>query len=128
VTKTHDSPCAWRAFYEDGKLAPARGASTVDPKPTAGKDGTQIIIEDLFYNVPQRRQAFRAANDEYAKILNVVGCYAVHCANINFSCKKVCGDRVYANLAWRSFLWDIYGGQGIILRSNSSGIWFYDCQ
>lgn len=45
-------------------------------------------MEDLFYNVPTRRRAFRSASEEYAKILDFVGRYAVHCAGVSFSCKK----------------------------------------
>lgn len=48
-------------------------------------------MEDLFYNVPSRRRAFRSASEEYAKILDLVGRYAVHCAGVAFSCRKV-GD------------------------------------
>lgn len=47
-----------------------------------------VKVEDLFYNVPTRRRAFRSSSEEYAKILDVVGRYAVHCANVAFSCKK----------------------------------------
>lgn len=49
---------------------------------------TVAKVEDLFYNVPTRRRAFRSSSEEYAKILDVVGRYAVHCANVAFSCKK----------------------------------------
>lgn len=45
-------------------------------------------VEDLFYNVPTRRRAFRSASEEYAKILDVIGRYAVHCAGVAFSCRK----------------------------------------
>lgn len=45
-------------------------------------------MEDLFYNIPTRRRAFRNANDEWYKILDVVSRYAVHCAGVAFSCKK----------------------------------------
>jgi len=45
-------------------------------------------VEDLFYNVPSRRRAFRSASEEYAKILDLVGRYAVHCIGVSFSCKK----------------------------------------
>jgi DNA mismatch repair protein MLH1 len=51
----------------------------------------QSQVEDLFYNVPSRRRAFRSASEEYAKILDLVGRYAVHCAGVAFSCKKA-GD------------------------------------
>jgi DNA mismatch repair protein MLH1 len=38
--------------------------------------------------VPTRRRAFRSASEEYAKILELVGRYAVHCEHVAFSCKK----------------------------------------
>lgn len=45
-------------------------------------------VEDLFYNVPSRQKAFKSPSEEYAKILDVVGRYAVHCRGVAFSCKK----------------------------------------
>ena len=88
TTKTTDSSCAWKAHYAGGKLTPAKPGQTEDPKACAGRQGTQISVEDLFYNVPTRRRAFRSASEEYAKIADVVGKYAVHCQGVAFSCKK----------------------------------------
>ncbi|KAK0627226.1 hypothetical protein B0T14DRAFT_512172 [Immersiella caudata] len=88
TTKTADSNCAWRAHYDGGKLSPAKPGQSPDPKPVAGRPGTQITVEDLFYNVPTRRRAFRSASDEYNKIIDMVGRYAVHCSHVAFSCKK----------------------------------------
>lgn len=88
TTKTKDSSCAWRARYDGGKLVPAKPGQTPDPKPVAGRQGTQITVEDLFYNVPTRRRAVRSASDEYNKIIDMVGRYAVHCSHVAFSCKK----------------------------------------
>ena len=88
TTKTADSSCAWRAHYSDGKLTPAKPGLSAEPKPTAGRTGTQIKVEDLFYNVISRQKAFRSPSEEYAKILDVVGRYAVHCTGVAFSCKK----------------------------------------
>ncbi|KAH8425381.1 mismatch repair ATPase MLH1 [Aspergillus melleus] len=88
TTKTAGSSCAWRAHYGDGHLVPAKPGQSEAPKATAGRGGTQITVEDLFYNVPTRRRAFRSASEEYAKILDVVGRYAVHCAGVAFSCRK----------------------------------------
>ncbi|KAJ5356257.1 hypothetical protein N7517_010866 [Penicillium concentricum] len=88
TTKTAGSSCAWRAHYGDGKLIPAKPGQNSAPKATAGRGGTQITVEDLFYNVPTRRRAFRSASEEYAKILDVVGRYAVHCSGVAFSCRK----------------------------------------
>ncbi|KAI5362751.1 putative ribosomal protein S5 domain 2-type [Septoria linicola] len=88
TTKTTESSCAWKAQYAGGKLTPAKPGQSADPKACAGRQGTQIAVEDLFYNVPTRRRAFRSASEEYAKIAEVVGKYAVHCQGVAFSCKK----------------------------------------
>ncbi|KAB5523918.1 hypothetical protein GE09DRAFT_370537 [Coniochaeta sp. 2T2.1] len=88
TTKTKDSNIAWRAHYDGGKLVPAKPGQPPDPQPMAGQQGTRITVEDLFYNVPTRRRAFRSASDEYNKIIDMVGRYAVHCSHVAFSCKK----------------------------------------
>ncbi|KAI9683620.1 MAG: DNA mismatch repair protein [Trizodia sp. TS-e1964] len=88
TTKTKESSCAWRAQYADGKLLPAKPGQSANPKPVAGRGGTQITVEDLFYNIPTRRRAFRSALEEYSKILDMVGRYAIHCDGVSFSCKK----------------------------------------
>ncbi|KAI0888986.1 DNA mismatch repair protein MutL [Annulohypoxylon maeteangense] len=88
TTRTKDSECSWRARYDGGKLSPAKPGQSADPKPIAGRIGTQLLVEDLFYNVPTRRRAFRSPSDEFNKIIDMVGRYAIHCANVAFSCKK----------------------------------------
>lgn len=88
TTKTADSSCAWKAHYAAGKLASPKPGQSADPKACAGRQGTQIQVEDLFYNVPTRRRAFRSASEEYAKIIEQVGKYAVHCQGVAFTCKK----------------------------------------
>ncbi|XP_066208045.1 DNA mismatch repair protein Mlh1 isoform X3 [Saccopteryx leptura] len=81
TTKTADGKCAYRASYSDGKLK-------APPKPCAGNQGTQITVEDLFYNIPTRRKAFKNPSEEYGKILEVVGRYSIHNSGISFSVKK----------------------------------------
>ncbi|XP_053115825.1 DNA mismatch repair protein Mlh1 isoform X2 [Hemicordylus capensis] len=81
TTKTADGKCAYRASYSDGKLK-------TPPKPCAGNQGTQITVEDLFYNVTTRRKALKNPSEEYAKILEVVSRYAIHNSGISFSVKK----------------------------------------
>ncbi|KAF5022242.1 hypothetical protein F66182_5681 [Fusarium sp. NRRL 66182] len=88
TTKTKDSDLAWRAHYLDGKLAPAKPGQSAEPKGVAGRPGTQITVEDLFYNIPTRRRAFRSPSDEFNKIIDMVGRYAVHCKGVGFTCKK----------------------------------------
>ncbi|KAI9322625.1 DNA mismatch repair protein Mlh1 [Dichotomocladium elegans] len=81
TTKTPDSPCAYKAEYLGGKLKD-------NPKMSAGNPGTQITVEDLFYDIPIRRKALKSPGDEYNRILNVVSRYAVHNASVSFVCKK----------------------------------------
>ncbi|XP_059795115.1 DNA mismatch repair protein Mlh1 [Balaenoptera ricei] len=81
TTKTADGKCAYRAYYSDGKLK-------APPKPCAGNQGTQITVEDLFYNISTRRKALKNPSEEYGKILEVVGRYSVHNSGISFSVKK----------------------------------------
>ncbi|KAK6456700.1 histidine kinase-like ATPase [Scheffersomyces xylosifermentans] len=91
VTKTADSQLAYKAHYYNGQLASPNFKSTtanVEPKPIAGKDGTQIIVEDLFYNIPSRLKALRSKSEEFSKILDVIGRYAVHSEGVGFNCKK----------------------------------------
>ncbi|KAI4761238.1 CLC voltage-gated chloride channel [Aureobasidium sp. EXF-3400] len=88
TTKTRESSCAWKAYYTNENLTPPKPGQSADPKPCAGKQGTQITVEDLFYNVPTRRRAFRSSSEEYAKILDIIGKYSVHCKGVAFSCKK----------------------------------------
>lgn len=81
-TKTATNRCAYRATYADGQL-------TAPPKPCAGNQGTQIIVEDLFFNAPQRRQIFKSASEEFQRVSDVVAKYAVHNANVGICLKKM---------------------------------------
>ncbi|MBN3271850.1 MLH1 protein, partial [Polyodon spathula] len=81
TTKTADGTCAYRASYCDGKLK-------APPKPCAGNQGTQISVEDLFYNVSTRRKALKSASEEYSKIVEVVSRYAIHNSGKSFAVKK----------------------------------------
>ncbi|KAI1610779.1 DNA mismatch repair protein MLH1 [Exophiala viscosa] len=88
TTRTANSSCAWQAHYADGRLTPAKPGQSPDPKPCAGRPGTQITVEDLFYNIPNRRKAFRSPSEEYTKVLDVITRYAVHREGVAFSVKK----------------------------------------
>lgn len=81
-TKTADSKCAYKATYEDGKLKSS-------PKPCAGNQGTQITVEDLFYNVSNRLQTLKSPAEEYQKICDIVTRYAIHNFKVGFALKKV---------------------------------------
>ena len=88
TTKTEADQCAWKVSYMEGKMLGK-------PVPTAGKDGTTILVEDLFYNLPSRLRSLRSPNEILHGILDVVGRYAIHSKGIGFSCKKF-GDAQYS--------------------------------
>ncbi|KAF9914196.1 DNA mismatch repair protein [Lobosporangium transversale] len=89
TTKTKDSNCAYKASYSDGVIVPAKPGATAEPKPCAGNNGTQISAEDLFYNVPTRRNALKNPTEEYNRILDIVNRYAIHNEGVSFTCRKV---------------------------------------
>lgn len=91
TTKTKDSACAWRCQYSLGELVPQKPNESAEPKPVAGKTGTQITVENLFYNFTSRLRSLKSPNEEFLKILDVVNKYAIHTANVGFSVKKI-GD------------------------------------
>ncbi|XP_073846322.1 DNA mismatch repair ATPase Mlh1 [Musca autumnalis] len=80
-TKTAKEKCGYKASYEDGKLK-------APPKPCAGNQGTIITIEDLFYNMPQRKQALKSPNEEFQRISDVMSKYAIHNAKVGFTLKR----------------------------------------
>ena len=90
TSRTADSQCAYRAKYLDGKLTAVKAGDKVDPKPCAGTVGTTIVVEDLFYNMQTRRQAFKNATEQYQRVLDVVTKYSVHFGEqkVSFTCKK----------------------------------------
>ncbi|XP_063916491.1 DNA mismatch repair protein Mlh1 [Zophobas morio] len=81
VSKTSSEVCAYKANFVDGKL---QGA----PLPTAGNQGTIITVEDLFFNMDVRKKALRSPAEEYQKISEVVGKYAIHNASVGFALRK----------------------------------------
>ncbi|XP_065215120.1 DNA mismatch repair protein Mlh1 isoform X1 [Planococcus citri] len=81
ITKTASDPCAYKASYEDSKL---KGP----PKACAGNQGTQIIVEDLFYNVATRRKSLRSSSEEHMKIADVVSKYSIHNPTVGFTLRK----------------------------------------
>jgi DNA mismatch repair protein MLH1 len=47
-------------------------------------------VEDLFYNLQTRKQAFKNANEQYQRVLDVVTKYSIHFGDqkVSFTCKK----------------------------------------
>eukprot|EP00897_Mesotaenium_endlicherianum_P005513 jgi/Mesen1/4990/ME000248S04271 len=81
TTMTAGQTHGYRATYKDGKMEG-------EARPCAAVKGTQITVENLFYNVVARRRAFRNPGEEYARILDVVTRFAAHRTDVSFSCKK----------------------------------------
>ena len=58
------------------------------PKPCAGVPGTTMLVEDMFYNVPARQKAIRSGSEEHARILDMVGRYAVFATGVGITIKR----------------------------------------
>ena len=92
TSRTSNQKCAYRMSYQDGMPAVNELKEEIDAKPCAGKEGTMIQVQDLFYNVPSRRKAIegkRNEREEYDRILSVVQRYAIHEARrgVGFLCR-----------------------------------------
>ncbi|XP_024542568.1 LOW QUALITY PROTEIN: DNA mismatch repair protein MLH1 [Selaginella moellendorffii] len=81
TTMTEGQTHGYRASYKDG-------AMEGDPRPCAAVKGTQIMVENLFYNVTARRKSFKNPSDEYARVVDVISKYSIQNPKVGFSCKK----------------------------------------
>ncbi|KII61532.1 DNA mismatch repair protein Mlh1 [Thelohanellus kitauei] len=86
ISQHVDSDFAYTAKYLAGEMV----RDNYDyPKICAGNRGTQIIVEDMFYNNDVKRSIFASKREEYIKICSVVGRYAIqYCSTVCFSCRK----------------------------------------
>ncbi|KAF9661578.1 hypothetical protein SADUNF_Sadunf19G0083400 [Salix dunnii] len=64
------------------------GVMEDEPKPCAAVKGTQIMVENLFYNMIARRKTFQNSSDDYSKIVDLLSRFAIHHINVSFSCRK----------------------------------------
>ncbi|KAM3354923.1 hypothetical protein ACQJBY_025588 [Aegilops geniculata] len=81
TTITEGQLHGYRVSYRDGVMEN-------DPKPCAAVKGTQVMVENLFYNMVARRKTLQNSNDDYSKIVDFISRFAVHHINVNFSCRK----------------------------------------
>lgn len=67
------------------------GEPTTKAEPCAGRKGTTINVEDLFYNIPTRLNVLKNYRDEYKLILEIMMHYSIYYSHngISFDCKKV---------------------------------------
>jgi DNA mismatch repair ATPase MutL len=74
--------CILHTSRSDGVMDPA------GPKPCAGMPGTTMLVEDMFYNVPTRQKAIRSGSEEHARILDMVGHYAIFATAVGMTVKR----------------------------------------
>lgn len=81
TTITEGQLHGYRATYRDGMMEH-------EPKPCAAVKGTQIMIENLFYNMTARRKTLQNSADDYPKIVDLICRFAIHHKSVSFSCRK----------------------------------------
>ncbi|GAB2271897.1 DNA mismatch repair protein [Dionaea muscipula] len=81
TTITEGQLHGYRVSYRDGIM-------DHEPKPCAAVKGTQIMIENLFYNMTARRKNFQNSADDYPKIVDLLCRFAIHHTEVGFSCRK----------------------------------------
>ncbi|KAK1323090.1 DNA mismatch repair protein MLH1 [Acorus calamus] len=94
MTITEGQLHGYRVSYKDGVMEN-------DPKPCAAVKGTQIMVENLFYNMIARRKTLQNSNDDYSKVVDLISRFAIHHTNVSFSCRKHGASRadVHTNVA-----------------------------
>ncbi|KAI6174855.1 DNA-mis-repair domain-containing protein [Aphelenchoides bicaudatus] len=78
ISKTREADHAWTTHYKNCK-------PLLKPTPSPGLPGTQVIVEKLFYDYPQRRAVFNRPNEEAVGVGNVVIRYAINFPHIKFA-------------------------------------------
>ncbi|KAI4388834.1 hypothetical protein MLD38_001128 [Melastoma candidum] len=72
----------YRTSYRDG-------AMEQEPKACAAVKGTQIMVENLFYNMAARRKMMQNnSQDDHAKIVDLLSRFAIHYEGLSISCRK----------------------------------------
>ncbi|XP_020531791.1 DNA mismatch repair protein MLH1 isoform X1 [Amborella trichopoda] len=81
TTITEGQMHGYRVSYRDGVMEH-------EPRPCAAVKGTQIMVENLFYNMTARRKTLQSSNDDYTKIVDLISRFAIHNVDVSFSCRK----------------------------------------
>ncbi|KAG5368877.1 putative MutL protein-like protein 1 [Yarrowia sp. C11] len=79
ITKKKEDAAASRAKYELGEIS--------EQTLQAGNTGTQITVQDLFFNTPQRLRALNKA-DCHTKCVDLVSRYGIHNEAVEFSFRR----------------------------------------
>ena len=68
----------------EGAELPIINGNPSDVRPAAKIDGTEITIQNLFYNVPVRKKFLKTPRTELRKIVDVVRCYGLAFPEVGF--------------------------------------------
>jgi DNA mismatch repair protein MutL len=71
---------------EEGHYIHFRGGKQLDFHPTGSNQGTQIVVEDLFFNTPVRSKFLKSTQVESARIYDIVKRTALSFPAISFEC------------------------------------------
>ena len=122
VTKTANSDLAFKASYTQGKL-------TGPIRPQAGNKGTLMSIENLFFNMPLRRESLANHSEEFNRISSLVTKYSLHYYWVGFALRRQ-GEAATNDFrtgpaeSQRNKLADIYGSA---LAKDSIDLEITDC-
>ena len=75
----------YESRFKDGVMLPGYPAVV----PFNGQSGTRIVIDDLFYNNPVRKRAFKNPSTEYKKILELVSRFSIAFPRTGFKVRKI---------------------------------------
>lgn len=76
----------------EGNSIALEGSRVLSQKPAAATDGTDIVITDLFYNVPARRKFLKTDETEWRAIMQLMQAYTL--ANLSISFKVLHNNRL----------------------------------
>ena len=76
ITKTKDEPLGTKVILEGGK--------EILKEPVGTKDGTTIIIKDLFFNTPVRQKFLKSTHAETINISDLINKLAIGNTNVQF--------------------------------------------
>ncbi|WP_321323670.1 DNA mismatch repair endonuclease MutL [Thiomicrorhabdus sp.] len=77
ISRHQDESAAWK-LYAEGE------GNWSDAQPSAGKVGTRISVNDLFFNTPARKKFLRTARTEFSKIDQLVKSVMLSRPNVGF--------------------------------------------
>ena len=70
--------------------------SNVKNKVSPCMNGTNIVVKDLFYNLPARKKFLKSNKTEYNKITSIIRTFSLLCHNISF--KYISNNKIIYNL------------------------------